>query len=139
MRGCQKLGLATGVALLLAATAGMADDIPKNPLAPAQPATGASLQIYIKVKNQQVTEFCKTEQMGVPRCMPGTMYEAKDACGATYKVAAVSCDLADYSFEPKLIENSSDAKQETGSCLWSFTKLPADKAPQATTTLLCVK
>jgi len=134
MRGLWVLG--AGVVLLVC---GAAKAEQPKALAPAQPATGASLQFYIKVKNQLTTEFCKTEQMGVPRCTPGAMYEAKDTCAPPYKVAAVSCDISTYAFEPRLVENSSDVKQVTGSCVWSFTKLPADKAPQATTTLLCVK
>ena len=86
-----------------------------------------------------LTEYCKGETLGVPACVPGLMYEAKDSCASPYKVAAVSCALADLGSEPRLVENGPDAKQATGSCVWAFAKLAADKAPLATTTLLCVK
>ena len=108
-------------------------------LQPAEPPSGANLNIYIKVRNLELAEYCKAESLGVPRCNPGKMFEAKDACPAPYKVAAVSCGLSDLGAEPKLVVSGPDAKQATGSCVWSFDKLLADKAPQATTTLLCIK
>ena len=141
MHGLKKLGLALGVVLLLHVPARAEEHKPdpKTLLQPASPPTGASLQIYIKVRNQVLAEYCKSETLGVPACVPGALYEAKDSCAPPYKVAAVSCGLSDLGSEPRLVENGPDAKQATGSCVWAFAKLAADKVPQATTTLFCVK
>lgn len=142
MHGLEKLALAIGLALLLGGPAGAEEEHKPNPktlLQPATPTSAASLQIYIKVRDQVLAEYCKSETLGVPACVPGMLYEAKDRCAPPYKVAAVSCGLSDLGSEPRLVENGSDAEQSTGSCVWAFAKLAADKAPQATTTLLCVK
>ncbi len=112
---------------------------PPTPLQPPQPVSGGALQIYVKVRNQKLAEYCKAEALGVPRCNPGKLFEAKDACAAPYKVATVSCGLSDLGAEPRLVVSGPDATQATGTCVWTFDKLVADKAPSATTTLLCIK
>ena len=123
--------------LMFSGSAAWAED-PK-PLQPAQPVATSNLQIYIKVKDQALVEYCQAEHLGVPRCVAGTMFEANDTCAPPYKVASVSCALSDLGSEPRLVENGVDAKQMTGTCVWTFAKLAADKAPTAKTTLLCVK
>lgn len=133
MRALRIFGLSAALALVGVGSASA------ELLQPAQPPSGASLQFYIKVRNGDLAEYCKAEGLGVPACVPGKMYEAKDACPAPYKVAAVSCGLSDLGAEPKLVVAGPGALQATGSCVWSFDKLAADKAPQATTTLLCIK
>ena len=138
MRSFGRLVIALGAMVCLAGASARAEE-PKTPLQPAQPAAAATLQIYIKVKNQVLAEYCKSEGLGVPRCTPSAMYEATDSCAPPYKVAAVSCALSDLGSEPRLVVNGADAKQMTGACVWAFGKLAADKAPTATTTLFCVK
>ena len=141
MHGLEKLGCALGVVILLGGTAN-ADEGNKDPkaaLQPASPATAANLQLYIKVKDQLLAEYCKSETLGVPLCVPGTLFEAKDSCAPPYKVASVSCGLSDLGSEPRLVENAADAAQTMGRCVWGFGKLAADKAPMARTTLFCVK
>ena len=132
MRASRTLGVSTMFFLLACGGA-------SAQLQPAEPPSGASLQFYIKVRNLELAEYCKAEALGVPRCNPGKMYEAKDACPAPYKVASISCGLSDLGAEPRLVVSGPDAKQATGSCVWSFDKLAPDKMPQATTTLLCIK
>lgn len=110
-----------------------------TPLQPPQPVSGSALQIYVKVRSQNIAEYCKAEGLGVPRCNPGKLFEAKDACAAPYKVAAVSCGLSDLGAEPRLVVATPDTAQATGACVWAFDKLAADKVPLATTTLLCIK
>ena len=138
MRSFGKLGV-LGAMLLLAGTTAWAEEPKAQPLQPTKPEAAASLQLYIKVKDQVLAEYCKSEGLGVPRCTPGALYEAKDTCAPPYKVASVSCALSDLGSEPRLVETAADAKQMTGSCVWGFGKLAADKAPTATTTLFCVK
>ena len=123
--------------LLFCAATARGEDL--KPLQPAQPLAAGSLQLYIKVRDQALVEYCQGEKLGVPRCVPGTMYEVKDGCAPPYRVASVSCKLADLGSEPRLVENATDGQQTTGSCVWAFSKLTADKAPLATTTLLCIK
>ena len=127
-----------GAALLFAAATARGEE-PKTPLQPTKPVAAASLQLYIKVKDQVLAEYCKSEGLGVPRCTPGALYEAEDSCAPPYKVASVSCALSDLGAEPRLVETAADSDQMTGRCVWAFGKLATDKAPTATTTLFCVK
>ena len=133
-----KIAFASAAFALLATLPASAEQ-PSTPLQPPQPVSGSALQIYVKVRSQNLAEYCKAEALGVPRCNPGKLYEAKDACAVPYKVAAVSCGLSDLGAEPRLVVAGPDAAQATGACVWTFDKLAADKAPQATTTLLCIK
>ena len=134
MRACG-IGLGLVVSACLLAGPALSDPAP---LAPPE-GTSTKLNLYIRVRDLQTTEYCATEKLSAPSCAPGKFYEAKDACAAPYKVASVSCTLANFNADASLVANAIDVKQVTGSCVWSFDKLQPDNAPMATTTLLCIK
>ena len=137
MRASDVFSRIIGAAMLLGCSMAHAEDPKDATLKPAAPDLNAAF--YIKVKNAQTTEYCATENLGAPACAIGDFWEAKDECAAPYKVASVSCALSDFDYGAHIVENATDVKQVTGSCVWAFIKLPADKAPKATTSLLCVK
>ena len=137
MRAVKILSCLSGAAMLLLCGAAHAEDAKDAKLKPAAPDPNPSL--YIKVKNAQTTEYCATEKLAGASCAVGDFWEAKDTCAAPYKVASVSCALSNFDYGARIVENATDVRQTTGSCVWAFSKLPVDKAPQATTSLLCVK